>query len=88
MRKHVSQGSSMVWNHRVVKRIEKRDAVPDEVMYYIHEAYYPERGAKPDSITVDPIVICGEDIESIRWTLEKISIALTKPVLNYEDFHA
>jgi len=76
----------MVWNHRVVKRIEKRDAGPDEVMYYIHEAYYPERGAEPDSITMDPIVIGGEDIDNMRWQLESILSCLDKPVLNYEDF--
>lgn len=75
-----------VWNHRVVRRIEKREAGEDEVMYYIHEVHYPEVGAKPEFITTDPIVICGEDVDSLRWTLEKILKALDSPVLNYEDF--
>ena len=76
----------MVWNHRVVKRIYEREVGEDEVMYSVHEAFYPERGAKPDSITDDPIVICGESIDEIRWQLETILNALDKPVLNYEDF--
>jgi len=76
----------MVWNYRIVRRIEKRETCPDEVMLYVHEAYYPKRGAKPDSITKDPIVIFGEDNDSIRWVLGQIEKALEQPVLNYEDF--
>lgn len=76
----------MVWNHRVVRRVHERAAGSEEVMYYIHEAYYPERGAKPDSITMEPIVISGENIDSIRWQLESILNCLDTPVLNYEDF--
>lgn len=76
----------MVWNYRIVRRVHERKTGPDEVMLYVHEAYYPKRGAKPDSITNDPIVIFGEDTDGIRWVLGQIEKALEQPVLNYEDF--
>ncbi len=76
----------MGWNYRIVKRTEKWPGGPDEVMFYVHEAYYDKVDGKPDSITTDPIVIYGDDIESLQWTVDQIQKALQQPVLNYEDF--
>ena len=68
----------------------KRDLITpagrEETTYYIHEVYYDKKGGKPDSITKDPIVILGDDIESLQWTVDQIQKALQQPVLNYEDF--
>ena len=57
-----------------------------EVEYAIHEAHYttPGRASGPCSITVDPIAPSSEDIDGLRWVLQKMLQSLDKPVLDYE----
>ena len=67
------------WNHRVIK-------TTSEYGYYyaIHEVHYTND--IPHSLTVDPISVGGEDVESIKWTLEKMLIATEKEVIPMEYF--
>ena len=74
---------TMTWNYRVVRRPD-----PDGTEhFYIHEAYYPNNTVeKADSITMEAIGVHAEDIEGLRWVLEKMLACLDKPVLEYDDF--
>ena len=74
---------AMTWNHRVVRRPD-----PDgSEHFYIHEAYYPSKNVeKADSITMEAIGVHAESVEDLRWVLEKMLVALDKPVLEYDDF--
>lgn len=70
----------MSWNYRVVKKTQN-----GETTYGIHECYYDENG-NPSSITVEPMDPHGESIEELRDDLELMSLALTRPVLNFDDY--
>lgn len=67
----------MGWNHRVIKKVEKDDT---QVWYGIHEVYYDKDG-NVDGYTMEPRRLLGENIDELRWTLEKMIEALEKPVL-------
>ena len=71
----------MTWNYRIVKTYHKESK---EYIYAIHEAYYDEQG-NVNGITQNPIRIMCESTDGIKWTLERISEALTKPVLEDKD---
>ncbi len=85
----------MVWNHRVVRRVfpipevMRKEYGETEIMLYIHEAHYDPVGDKLDGkvngITEDAVCIMGEDVESLRWVLNKMLEALDKPVLDYDE---
>lgn len=66
----------MTWNHRVVKR---RDKTIGEDYYAIHECFYDVDGKM--GWTEQPIQVIGEDLDSLRWTLEKMMLALDRPVI-------
>ncbi|WP_157369946.1 hypothetical protein [Zavarzinella formosa] len=53
-----------------------------EVSYGLHEVFYSRR--KADGWTEQPVIVVGESVESVRWCLEKMALALEKPVLDYE----
>jgi hypothetical protein len=65
------------WNHRVVK---KHYPETDETFYTIHEAHYNDNGDLYGYTEggVDP---CGESIEELRETLNRMLRALDQPVL-------
>lgn len=72
------------WNHRVVKKVEG-----DDVSFQLHEAYYNEEdrnnpNAVPYAITENAITLSEESIENLQGTLDRIAIAMKKPVLDYE----
>ncbi len=73
----------MTWNHRVVRRVYD---LPGSVTthYEIREVYYDDD--KPNACTEDPVGVCGESVNEIRETLERMAHALDKPVLEYDDF--
>jgi len=74
----------MHWNHRVVKRIWYPGTELEEVTYAIHEAYYDENN-NVTSITENPVDVRGEDIDGLKWVLEKMGKCLEHPIINYED---
>ena len=63
------------WNHRVLAHDSK-----DGVYLQIHEVYYDEHGL-PTSYTKEPVTVGSEDLNGIRWTLNKMKACLKKPIL-------
>jgi hypothetical protein len=69
----------MSWNHRVVRR----EYPSGEVMYQIHEVYY-NQARKADSCTQEPVSLMAEDLEDLRWTLQKMLACIDRPTLDYD----
>ncbi len=72
----------MSWNHRVMRHI---NPIHKKEMLQIHEVYYDEDG-KPNGYTEDPVSVHGDDLEELGWVLDQMKVALSKPILNVEDF--
>lgn len=68
----------MGWNYRVLATEGEED-----VYLQIHEVYYKDD--KPISYTKNPISIGGEEIQNIKWVLNKIEECLEKPILWGDD---
>ena len=79
------------WNYRIIYHPASKYKVGEkeldrEEYLAIHEVYYNDDG-KPDSMTVNEIVVGddGEDsLASLKWILENQLKALEKPILEYE----
>lgn len=72
----------MPWNHRVIRTAP--DTPDGEAVFAIHEAFYDERmavDAIPHSWTAEPVEVSAEDMDGLRWMLEKMEACLDKPVL-------
>lgn len=65
----------MVWNYRIVK-----STLEGEDTYSMREVYYNEEGGV-EFITMDPVTICGDDVEDIKSVLDMMAEGLSKPVL-------
>lgn len=74
----------MSWNLRVVATEEPMIGGPPEIDFAIHEVYYDKNG-KPDGMTKNPIRVSGESIEALRWYMDKMKLALEKPILWGDD---
>ena len=68
------------WNHRVMRRVYPND----EVMYQIYEVFYNADGSIW-GFTNDPVDPCGETVEEVRESLERMLRALDRPVLDWHD---
>jgi hypothetical protein len=66
----------MSWNHRIIAHEHN-----EEVVLQIHEVYYGSDGI-PSVYTTRPVPVSSEDIKGIRWTLNKMKLALKKPILS------
>lgn len=71
-----------MWNYRVVKRTWDNGTV----IFAIHEAYYDEGKLEPGTITINPCWPQGESLEELQEDLEWYREALSRPILNWEDF--
>jgi len=69
----------MGWNYRVMAIEHKGCAY-----LQIHEVYYNNKNI-PDSYTATPISIGGEDLDTLKDVVGKLSECLTKPILWYGD---
>lgn len=73
------------WNHRVVKRTSKykdhNKKEIKEVYYRIEECYYSEKGKVPHS-TTDGLIIQGESVKDLEWTLKQMLKCLKNPIIN------
>ena len=67
------------WNHRVVKRMT-REFDKDVEWFGIHEAFYEVGGQT--LWTDEPVTVEGESIEELRETLERMLVALDKPIID------
>ena len=68
----------MGWNYRVLAH----ECSPEEgidVYMQLHEVYYKED--VPDSYTVNSVSIGSENIKGMNWQLNKMKLALKKPIL-------
>lgn len=74
------------WNYRVMEF-----ASPDgEASLAIHEVHYDASGS-PQSYSTRPAAVIGErlpagDRGSLGWTLDRMRVALAKPILTERDF--
>lgn len=62
----------MSWNYRVVKK---------DGLYSIHDVYYDKHFDIVNIGRESPVV--GEDIEDLKWTLQKMLEACNKPSVDY-----
>jgi hypothetical protein len=74
------------WNHRIRKRVIPRiEGYEATVWYDIVEAHYDSHedadNNKISGWTVDGIAPGGETIEDLKWELEHMLAALSKPIL-------
>ncbi len=70
----------MSWNHRILRR-----TFEGETFYAVHEVYYDENG-NPNGCTDESVSPKGETMDELRSDILSFHDALTKPILNYEDF--
>ena len=74
------------WNYRVVrKNVYMGKTIAPEVQFGIHETYYNGKD-EPTAITTDHMSPYGGTLDELKSDLEKMVVALEKPVLNWEDF--
>ena len=67
----------MTWNHRVLAHLHN-----NEVYFQIHEVRYDDTDNDiPKHYTHNAVSIGGEDIKSLKWTLNKMQESLKKPIL-------
>ncbi len=67
----------MSWNHRVVKLKTRKN----RDYYAIYEVYYDIEDGCGLTRTEEPVVVAGESVESLKWTLERMQRCLGQPVL-------
>lgn len=80
----------MSWNYRVVREVHKHPELlrrnnPDigesDIFYTIHDVYYDDNH---DIVSIGrESPIDGEDIEELKWILQKMLEACDKPVIDY-----
>jgi len=68
------------WNYRLIKR----NVTEDKNNLTMHEVYY--RKGKPSTYTEKPVSPFGESITEIKEDLEKMLLAINKPILKDTDF--
>ena len=73
------------WNYRVVRR-PRGDGSTGESFLAIREAHYGEDKERPESITQEPTIVTGDTPEELTAELDRVREALSKPVLEYDDF--
>lgn len=73
------------WNYRIMAR-----AVAGEIQFAFHEVHY--ENDIPIACTENPVYPSSVDeniedpIDSIKWQLNAMKLALDKPVINYDSF--
>lgn len=73
-----------IWNYRVIK-FSNRES-DGEHWYEIREVYYTDE--KPTSYTAEAEGVGSDDIDGLKWELERMREALGKPVLDEACFVA
>jgi hypothetical protein len=72
----------MSWNYRVCKSTYTTENV-SEVSFDIREVYYNKAG-DITALTENAIGVVGEDIDAIKFVLEKMQLALSKDVVDLD----
>lgn len=74
------------WNYRIIAK-----KLNDDVSFGMYEVHYDDNDI-PVSFTQNPIDVLtfisyGDDpIESLKWQLDAMKLAFTKPILDYDNF--
>lgn len=63
------------WNYRVVQ-----SGIRDEIFHEIHECFYNDNDGLI-YMSIDPVAPFGDTTIDLSWDLDKMSLALNKPVL-------
>jgi hypothetical protein len=72
----------MSWSYRVVKTVTKIPLGLNDISYGIHEVYYDENG---DIVNISESLAhpLSDDLEGLKWSLERMMEACNKPVIDY-----
>ncbi len=72
----------MAWPYRVVKTVTKIPLGDIDISYGIHEVYYDENG---DIVNISESLAhpLSDDLEGLKWSLERMMEACNKPVIDY-----
>jgi hypothetical protein len=72
----------MGWSYRVVKQVTKIPLGDTDISYGIHEVYYDANGdiVNISESLANPI---SDDLEGLRWNLERMIEACKKSVIDY-----
>ena len=70
----------MGFNHRILAHKYK-----DQIYFQVHEVLHDEKG-KPDGYTDEAVKVVSDSLEGIKWTLEKMTKCIDKPILSAENF--
>jgi len=76
--------NTATWNYRVLRHEYVSGDGDTEEYLAVHEVHY--ENDNPIGCTKEPIDLGSENLEGLRWQLEKIKEGLDKPVLDYEKF--
>lgn len=66
----------MTWNYRVCK-----ETFPEDDYYSIREVYYNNNG-EITAVTEDAVGVSGYTIDEMKFSLEKMNLALNKDVVD------
>jgi len=72
----------MIWNYRVCKETYSKGTQDEEEYYSIREVYYNDD--KITSVTENPVGVSGYNIEDLKFSLEKMQLALNKDVIDVD----
>jgi len=81
----------MGWNYRLIKRnkpvAESLNKIyPDGYTYFaIHTVWYDKDG-NPNGISENSVEMTGEEVSDLKYDIEKMLEAVSKPVLDYAIF--
>ena len=70
------------WNYRVCKETYGKNTNDEEVYYSIREVYYD--GDEIASVTENAVGVSGSTIDEIKYSLEKMQLALNKDVVDVD----
>lgn len=78
---------SSYWNYRIMAK-----KIKDEVQFSFYEVHY--ENDKPVACTENPVYPMGfydnidveDPLESIIWQLDAMKMAISKPILDYDNF--
>jgi len=72
----------MTWNYRVCKETYSKGTQDEEEYLTIREVYYD--GDKITGVTEDAVGVGGYTIDEIKFSLEKMQLALNKDIVDVD----
>ena len=67
----------MSWNYRVIRSPNAEEGYS----FAIHGVYGSEASGEPRSWTENPVDVSAENLDGLRWVLDRMRDALSKPIL-------